>query len=219
MDRLRFPALPLTVFVAIYAVAVTCNRVLCPVRWYEPFSAGNPYSATPWFHQAITTGLGGIVGACLGSVFAMVLARFLFADRSLPAFAQTPTHPDDPDAISSPESDADANAQGNGDDFSERNDCDQDAASGACSSAWRWHYTILCCLAGALLGWQAIAVIASFAAAITLLGIARMRFQPRTRDKAGAFLSAPVIALAVWTITLFLHHVGWRQIAHWLHIG
>lgn len=201
MDRLRFPALPLAVFAALYAVAVSCNRALCSVRWYEPFGSPQPYVGAPWFDQAITAGLGGIVGACLGSAFAILLARFLFATRSAPSVA------------------LDADATGDGDDFSARIDREQDMPSVTTSSAWRWHYTVLCCLAGTLLGWQAIAVIAPVSAVITLLGLAVMRFQPRMRDAAGSFLSAPVIALAVWTITLFLHHVGWRQIAHWLHIG
>jgi hypothetical protein len=89
------------------------------------------------------------------------------------------------------------------------------------SSAWTWciHYIFLMVLSGILLGWQAcvtVAIISWIATVLALWWLPFARWDWLARD---AILRPQVLALAIWTSTLFLHHCIWRQVAHWLHIG
>lgn len=78
---------------------------------------------------------------------------------------------------------------------------------------WFFHSLVIFVLVGVLLGWQAVfhVALASFALAVLVLS-----FLPRGRRKAPAdaiILRDQVIALSIVTITLFLHHLLWSQIA------
>ena len=67
MDRLRFPGLPLFIILLIYFTVVSLVRVAAPIRWAEPFGApferplGGENILTV-AQRAITSGIGGLVG-------------------------------------------------------------------------------------------------------------------------------------------------------------
>jgi hypothetical protein len=84
---------------------------------------------------------------------------------------------------------------------------------------WWIHYVLLSVLCGTLLGWQACLTVGCASMIITV-GWLLVRQNQRSEQGCGdLFLSQQVLALAIWTSTLFLHHCLWRQVAHWLRIG
>lgn len=82
------------------------------------------------------------------------------------------------------------------------------------SAAWLWHWTILHGLAGALLGWQTIAIssIVGSLIAMSACGLL-LRRKSDWGDEAQGVFPLRVLALAVWTCTLFVHVCAWRWIA------
>jgi len=79
---------------------------------------------------------------------------------------------------------------------------------------WLWHWIILHVLAGSLLGWQTIALTSLVGSILGMLlcGILLRRKSDWGGLGSGLF-PLRVIALAVWTCTLFVHVCAWRWIA------
>ncbi len=77
------------------------------------------------------------------------------------------------------------------------------------NDGWIWHWTILHLLAGTLLGWQAIVPVSLIGTLLAMLGCGWL-----SRRKSDGSLVFPlrVIALAIWTGTLFVHVCAWRWI-------
>ena len=225
MDRLRFPMFPLMVIGAIYMVSVSLNAVLCPVRWTEPFSVPQFRFRQDALQQWLTSSLGAMMGLGIGWVGASLLSQFFsktfaapFGHEKRDATAielredRVPSHelhaaPESLDGVS-------------------ENGIANDGAKASCTDlveksqgAWWVHYVLLSVLCGALLGWQASLTIG---VASLVLTIGWWAFRPNRLSQDGPgdlFFSPQVIALAIWTSTLFLHHCLWRQVAHWLRIG
>ena len=77
------------------------------------------------------------------------------------------------------------------------------------NDGWIWHWTILHLLAGALFGWQAI-VLVSFVG--SLLAMLACGFLSRRKSDCSPVFPPRVIAMAIWTGTLFVHVCAWRWI-------
>jgi prepilin signal peptidase PulO-like enzyme (type II secretory pathway) len=251
LDRLRFPVLPLAVIAAIYIVSVSSNRVLCPIRWNEPFGPGFLRFQSDWRQQAITSLIGAASGLGIGVAMSQILSRTVLRvtedkpvtnsmesvnttnmgtterieteieraegqGRDQPAIVEAKFQPNSlsvtplpvalPTESSSSESPSESPSESS-----------LDALQ--CLENWRLHSIALSVLAGALLGWQAVATIAIASLLLTLSVLPWIRSDSEKGSAMPLFLRQQVIALAAWTITLFFHHVAWRQVAHWLHIG
>ena len=83
-----------------------------------------------------------------------------------------------------------------------------DTAQGV--GAWRWHWWILHALAGALFGWQVIALTSLVAC---LIAMSTCGFLSRSKSDCSEVFRGEVIALAIWTCTLLVHVCTWRWIA------
>jgi hypothetical protein len=85
-----------------------------------------------------------------------------------------------------------------------------DAASG---SAWFTHTVALFGLAGALLGWQAVFQLGLAAFGVIVLALSCFPVRNTVCLSKHVDLRPQVLALALLTSTLFLHHCFWRQVA------
>jgi hypothetical protein len=77
------------------------------------------------------------------------------------------------------------------------------------NDGWIWHWTILHLLAGALFGWQAIVLVSLVG---SLLATFVCGFLLRRKSDCGPVFPLRVIAMAIWTGTLFVHVCAWRWI-------
>jgi prepilin signal peptidase PulO-like enzyme (type II secretory pathway) len=93
------------------------------------------------------------------------------------------------------------------------------AAPATRPSAWRRHGVFLSTVAGAMLGWQAIATVSVLSWGISALAMIFWREIRWPWLASRPEWERQVLALAIWTSTLFLHHCFWRTIAHWLRIA
>ncbi len=77
------------------------------------------------------------------------------------------------------------------------------------NNGWIWHWTILHLLAGNLFGWQAMVPVSLIGTLLAMFGCGWL-----SRRKSDESLVFPlrVIALAIWTGTLFVHVCAWRWI-------
>ena len=225
MDRLRFPVFPLLVIGAIYMASVSLNVVLCPVRWTEPFSVPLLRFRQDSLQQFLTSLVGASAGLAVGWVGASLLSRF---------FSKTFAAPIGPDqslatALEGPELTVllDDQYEIPASDYAGRDDAIAIDGSDAVNAdlmdksqrGWRIHYLLLSVLCGTLLGWQACLMVGVTSMAITICYFLVRQKQRSEQGGDNLFLSQQVIALAIWTSTLFLHHCLWRQVAHWLRIG
>jgi prepilin signal peptidase PulO-like enzyme (type II secretory pathway) len=87
---------------------------------------------------------------------------------------------------------------------------ESDAAS---RSAWFTHTVALFGLAGALLGWQAVFQVALAAFGVIVLALSCFPVRNTVCLSKHVDLRRQVLALALLTSTLFLHHCFWRQVA------
>ena len=194
MDRLRFPIFPLLVIGAIYMASVSLNIVLCPVRWTEPFSAPAARFRQDTLQQWLTSLVGAAMGIGFGMVGASLLSRFFSKTFELPIGLSQNEVTEASDALHV--------------ELMDKSQC-----------GWWIHYVLLSVLCGTLLGWQACLTVGCASMIITV-GWLLVRQNQRSEQGCGdLFLSQQVLALAIWTSTLFLHHCLWRQVAHWLRIG
>jgi prepilin signal peptidase PulO-like enzyme (type II secretory pathway) len=247
LDGLRFPVLPLAVIAAIYVVSVSSNRVLCPIRWNEPFGLGFLRFQSDWIQQAITSLVGAAAGLGFGVVITQILSRaVLRVTKEKPATDSMESVNTTKMGTTELIETAIELAEGQGSDQRSiaepklqspaqsvtplpvalpEDSCPSESPSKPsldalqCLENWRLHSIALSVLAGALLGWQAVATIAIASVLLTLIVLPWIRSDSEKGSSMPLFLRQQVIALAVWTITLFFHHVAWRPVAHWLHIG
>lgn len=225
MDRLRFPVLPLLAIGAIYMASVTFNVVLCPVLWTEPFHVPSLRFRQDSLQQSITSLVGAAAGLGVGMVGASLLSRFFsksFVSR---------THPLQNVATTVEGVGIDARSEdpwklqtvGDGDSTPavaiEASDSLQADLVDKSQRAWWIHYVMLSVLSGTLLGWQACLTVGCVSMIVTIGWLLGRRNWQSESGRRGLFLSPQVLALAIWTSTLFLHHCLWRQVAHWLRIG
>ena len=170
IERLKFPKLPLILILGIYVASFIANRVVARVRWAEPWgerftSYSAPNNSQQYIEQAITSGLGTLVGLVLGVLTGQILSRLYFGAA---------------------------------------NNMEQGAR------AWRWHWWILHALAGALFGWQVIALTSLVA---SLIAMSAYALPSRSKSDCSEVFRGEVIALAIWTCTLLIHACTWRWIA------
>lgn len=81
------------------------------------------------------------------------------------------------------------------------------------SSAWFRHSLVIFMLAGTLLGWQVVFNLGIGASAIILLVLNLTPLRRMAGLSTYPDLRPQVLALVILTITLFLHHLLWRQLA------
>lgn len=86
---------------------------------------------------------------------------------------------------------------------------DQTQQDSCQDDAWLWHWTILHLFAGALFGWQTI-LLASLVG--SLLAMLTCGFLSRRKSDCSPVFPLRVIAMAIWTGTLFVHVCAWRWI-------
>jgi len=193
-DGLRFPRWPLVVLGGIFLASVTANRVLCPVKWTEPFATGFPTYGVDFLGQFVTGAVGAGVGLVLGGALAVVQWFLMFPRGEVEVSSE----------LGEPTT------------MRERywNEFDR-----AAYVTWISHSSILMILAGTLLGWQAAVTVGLVSLVLTggVLRIARVQRWSWLADDPE--LRPQVLALAIWTTTLFVHHCFWRQFAHGLAIG
>jgi prepilin signal peptidase PulO-like enzyme (type II secretory pathway) len=237
-EALRFPAKPLVIIGLLYLACVTFNRVLCPVRWTEPFGAGFPRYQSMWTEQCLTATLGGLVGLGVGWGMVLCLGRWiakgvktdpmgaeLLAAPWPQSTASEGAHaPHSPALSNSPLS---ASSAAIASEPLDGQDADSHGADSIVApihsrdalGAWRFHCVALAMLAGTLFGWQACLTVGVVSTILTLVVLA-LRCEHRWSWLAESpSRRRQVIALAIWTMTLFLHLCLWRQVAHWLQIG
>jgi prepilin signal peptidase PulO-like enzyme (type II secretory pathway) len=237
-EALRFPARPLAIIGLLYLACVTFNRVLCPVRWTEPLGAGFPRYQSVWSEQCLTAILGALVGIGVGWGMVLCLGRWIArgvktesTGAELPAepwpqpTASEVSHvPHSPALSNSPLS---ASSAVIASELLDGRDADSHGADSTVASihsrdalgAWRFHCVALAMLAGTLFGWQACLTVGVVSTILTLVVLA-LRCEHRWSWLAvSPERRRQVLALAIWTMTLFLHLCLWRQVAHWLQIG
>lgn len=192
MDRLRFPFLPLIIIGTIYVACATFQPLVAPVRWLEPWgptylqtSSGLRLGSFPWerFHSSL---LGLAVGALIGLVFATLLWFTLLR----------------PKTVLDAEPSTDSRFSG---------ELSPNHPSGA--SRWFFHSLVILVLVGAMMGWQVVLNVGIVASAITILLLSLSPLGNLKGLATDADLRPQVLALAILTITLFLHHLFWRQLA------
>jgi prepilin signal peptidase PulO-like enzyme (type II secretory pathway) len=225
MDRLRFPIFPLLVIGAIYMASVSLNVVLCPVRWTEPFSAPAARFRQDTLQQWLTSLVGASVGLGVGMVGASLLSRFFsksFVSWTRP-LQNVATTVEGLGSEARSEAPWRLQTVGDGDGVPavafEASDSLQADLVGNSQRAWRIHYVMLGVLSGTLLGWQACLTVGCASMIVTVGWLLIRRNRQSESGRRGLFLGPQVLALAIWTSTLFLHHCLWRQVAHWLRIG
>jgi len=99
-------------------------------------------------------------------------------------------------------------------------DASEPAGSPATSpNAWFTHSLSLFLLAGTLLGWQAAATVGTVSFVLSVIALVSYRPDTYAWLATDTVLRPQVLALAIWTSTLFFHHCFWRPIALGLHIG
>ena len=216
LDRLRFPALPLSILLVIVMFCVVALRPLGPVGWQEPFGPRLARFPHPIKDLILTTVLGAIAGLCFG-----LATRFCLKGVLQKALWQVvPTSCNEVDvAISEMDevelaSDA---AKMEAEAVSPAVETLLQALAGALQG-WGWHWLFLHVLAGALFGWQGIAVtslIASLGVLITCGSASSSdsaNGKRRGMESPKPVLMADALALAILTITLFVHLCTWRWV-------
>lgn len=225
MDRLRFPIAPLLIIGAIYMAAVSLNVVLCPVRWMEPFSIPAVRFRQDFLQQWLTSLVGAAVGVGVGVVGAGLLSVFFSKSSALPIglpenVSTTIDGPeryvwsDDPKRLQEIV-DRDRGHMV----ATEASDTMHADIIDKSQRGWWIHYVLLSILCGCLLGWQACLTVGCASMVITIGWLLVRRNWQSESGLRDLFLTPQVLALAIWTSTLFLHHCLWRQVAHWLRIG
>jgi prepilin signal peptidase PulO-like enzyme (type II secretory pathway) len=194
-ERLKFPKIPLLVILGIYVAGFISNRFVARVRWTEPwgerfpsYSNSSPLAdASLAIEHALTSGIGLIVGAILGGITGQLLCQIYWPG---------PHENSQPDEKSNQA----------GDCLSDSEPVQEQQGRGA----FLWHWSILHALAGALLGWQAIALTSLVASLFAMLACGLLA---RSKSDCRFHFRGQVIALGIWTCTLLVHHCGWRWFA------
>jgi len=216
LDRLRFPALPLSILLVIVMFCVVALRPLGPVGWQEPFGPRLARFPHPIKDLILTTVLGAIAGLCFG-----LATRFCLKGVLQKALWQVvPTSCNEVDvAISEMDevelaSDA---AKMEAEAVSPAVETMIQALAGALQG-WGWHWLFLHVLAGALFGWQGIAVTSLIASLGVLITCGSASSSDSANGKRWGMespkpvLMADALALAILTITLFVHLCTWRWV-------
>lgn len=184
MDRLRFPSLPLIVIGVIYIACATFQPLVAPVRWIEPWGPNYPrMTPVPW-ERLQTSMIGLAAGTLIGLGFAALLWFTLLR----------------------PKDSVDSSIEGA---------LLDDSPTHEQSYAFPWfvHSIVIFLLTGALLGWQVVFNVGLAASLLTPLILSFLSFEKWTGFSKDPVLRPQVLALAILTITLFLHHLLWRQLA------
>lgn len=93
--------------------------------------------------------------------------------------------------------------------FQASDPAEQDHQDRPKNDGWIWHWTILHLLAGALFGWQAIVLVSLVGSLLAMLACG---FLSRRKSDCDPVFPQRVIAMAIWTGTLFVHVCAWRWI-------
>jgi prepilin signal peptidase PulO-like enzyme (type II secretory pathway) len=184
MDSLRFPSLPLIFIGLIYVACATFQPLVAPIRWIEPWGPTYPrMESVPW-ERLQTSLLGLAAGLLLGIAYAALLwLARLRPEGSMTSSTQESLLEDSPSHVPS-------NA-----------------------SAWFSHSIVIFVLTGALLGWQVVFTVWFAASFITLLCLCLSPLGKWAGLSKDPVLRPQVLALAILTITLLMHHLFWRQLA------
>ena len=232
LDRLRFPALPLSIMLVIVMCCVVALRPLGPIGWQEPFGPRLARFPHPIKDLIFTTVLGALAGLCLGMATRFGLRRLLQnALRQNTLMQNVQTRSIDVDGVKREEE----FGSSEGDEMTASSDSAMLVASeGSAEDAgdvtivpdhaevallgWGRHWLFLHVLAGALFGWQGIAVASLIASLGVLFTCGSASKVGSANGKRGGMespkpvLMADVLALAILTITLFVHLCTWRWV-------
>jgi hypothetical protein len=236
LDRLRFPALPLSILLVIVMFCVVALRPLGPVGWQEPFGPRLARFPHPIKDLILTTVLGAIAGLCFGlatrfclkgvlqkgvlqkGVLQKALLQKALLQKAL--LQVVPTKCNEVDGAISEVDDVEL--------ASDAAKMEAEAvapavetlipASAGALQGWAWHWLFLHVLAGALFGWQGIAVTSLIASLGVLLTCGSASSSDSAIGKRCGtespkpVLMADALALAILTITLFVHLCTWRWV-------
>jgi hypothetical protein len=194
---------------------------LGPVGWQEPFGPRLARFPHPIKDLILTTVLGAIAGLCFGLATRFCLKGVLQKSVLQKALLQVvPTSCNEVDgAISEMDkvelaSDA---AKMEAEAVAPAVETLIPASAGALQG-WAWHWLFLHVLAGALFGWQGIAVTSLIASLGVLLTCGSASSSDSAIGKRCGtespkpVLMADALALAILTITLFVHLCTWRWV-------
>ena len=232
LDRLRFPALPLSIMLVIVMCCVVALRPLGPIGWQEPFGPRLARFPHPIKDLIFTTVLGALAGLCLGMGTRFGLRRLLqnaLIQNTLMQNVQTRSIDVDgvkrevefgssegDEMTASSDSALIVASEGSAEDAGDVTNV-PDHAKGALLG-WGRHWLFLHVLAGALFGWQGIAVASLIASLGVLFTCGSASKVGSANGKRGGMespkpvLMADVLALAILTITLFVHLCTWRWV-------
>ncbi len=227
LDRLRFPALPLSIMLVIVMCCVVALRPLGPIGWQEPFGPRLARFPHPIKDLIFTTVLGALAGLCFG-----VATRFGLRTILKNALMQNVhTRSSDVDGVKREEefgsSESDeiiassdsamiVASEGSAEDAGDVTNVPDHAE--VALLGWGGHWLFLHVLAGALFGWQGIAVASLIASLGVLFTCGSASKVGSANGKRGGMespkpvLMADVLALAILTITLFVHLCTWRWV-------
>ncbi len=203
MDRLRFPSLPLWVIGAIYIACSTFQPLVAPIRWIEPW--GPTYTRlnpVPW-ERLQTSIIGLFAGTLIGLGFAALVWFVLLRPKKSMGATTAGTLSEASPTEQITEQILDDSPIWD----------DSPTHKRSLASPWFFHSIVIFLLAGLLLGWQVVFNVGLAASLITLLVLSLSSFGKLTGLSKDPFLRPQVLALAILTITLLLHHLFWRQLA------
>jgi len=184
LDRLRFPALPLSILLVIVMFCVVALRPLGPVGWQEPFGPRLARFPHPIKDLILTTVLGAIAGLCFG-----LATRFCLKGVLQKALWQVvPTSCNEVDVAMSEMDEVEL--------ASEATKMEAEAVSPTVG-------TLIPALAGALQGWGWHWL---------FLHVLAGNGKRRGMESPKPVLMADALALAILTITLFVHLCTWRWV-------
>jgi hypothetical protein len=216
LDRLRFPALPLSILLVIVMFCVVALRPLGPVGWQEPFGPRLARFPHPIKDLILTTVLGAIAGLCFG-----LATRFCLKGVLQKALWQVvPTSCNEVDVAISEMDEVELASDAaikEAEAVSPTVGTLLPALAGALQG-WGWHWLFLHVLAGALFGWQGIAVTSLIASLGVLISCGSASSSDSANGKRWGMespkpvLMADALALAILTITLFVHLCTWRWV-------
>ena len=216
LDRLRFPALPLSILLVIVMFCVVALRPLGPVGWQEPFGPRLARFPHPIKDLILTTVLGAIAGLCFG-----LATRFCLKGVLQKALWQVvPTSCNEVDVAISEMDEVELASDAaikEAEAVSPTVGTLLPALAGALQG-WGWHWLFLHVLAGALFGWQGIAVTSLIASLGVLITCGSASSSDSANGKRWGtespkpVLMADALALAILTITLFVHLCTWRWV-------